>query len=299
MELKFKILNDIITRTDNNDIKPHAPDVTASFIFDSTWADVEVKKVKISDMQDTEFFILDSLDTCAIERKYIDTFGFTLQIFGLKNNEIIKYSNVMFLPVINDPKGIGGDIEQATETKLGGIKAAPKTSTDNTEVRIDTSSGKLYVHTVGSYTLPQATDDALGGIKADTITSEYYHPIGINVSTGKLFANVLIASRTKVGGVKAKDLPTQTYEDGYGEYTEEVKIDPSSEFLYSRRGGRNLNLTNNTLQLLDSANNLLSSVDLPEDGKIDTISVNGVNQPITNKNVNIVTPVIEILESGD
>ena len=299
MELKFKILNDIITRIDNNDIKPHAPDVTASFIFDSTWADVEVKKVKISDMQDTEFFTLDSLDSCPIDKKYIDTFGFTLQVFGLKDDKIIKYSNVIFLAAINDPKGIGGEIEQATETKLGGIKAAPKTSADNTEVKIDVSSGKLYVHTVGSYTLPQATADALGGIKADTITSEYYHPVGINVSTGNLFAKILVADRTKVGGVKAKDLPTQIYEDGYGEYTEEVKIDPSSNFLYSRRGGRNLNITNNNLQLLDSANNLLSSVDLPEGGKIDTISVNGVEQPITNKNVNIVTPVIEILESED
>ena len=44
---------------------------------------------------------------------------------------------------------------------------------------------------------------------------------------------------------------------------------------------------------------MLSQVDLPEGGKIDTISVNGVEQPITNKNVNIVTPVIEILESED
>lgn len=299
MELKFKILNDIITRTDNNDIKPHAPDVTASFIFDSTWADVEVKKVKISDMQDTEFLTLDSLDTCPIDKKYIDTFGLTLQVFGITNNEIIKYSNVMFLAAINDPKGIGGEIEQATETKLGGIKAAPKTSADNTEVKIDVSSGKLYVKTAGEYTLPQATEDTLGGIKADPITSEYYHPVGINVSTGKLFANILVADRTKLGGVKAKDLPTQDYEDGYGEYTEEVKIDPSSKFLYSRRGGRNLNIANNKIQLVDAKGTVLSQVDLPEGGKIDTISVNGVEQPITNKNVNIVTPVIEILESED
>ena len=63
--------------------------------------------------------------------------------------------------------------------------------------------------------------------------------------------------------------------------------------------GHTLKVANNKIQLLDANGTMLSQVDLPEGGKIDTISVNGVNQPITNKNVNIVTPVIEILESGD
>lgn len=63
--------------------------------------------------------------------------------------------------------------------------------------------------------------------------------------------------------------------------------------------GHTLKVANNKIQLLDANGTMLSQVDLPEGGKIDTISVNGVNQPITNKNVNIVTPVIEILESED
>lgn len=63
--------------------------------------------------------------------------------------------------------------------------------------------------------------------------------------------------------------------------------------------GHELNIANGKIQLLDANGTMLSQVDLPEGGKIDTISVNGVNQPITNKNVNIVTPVIEILESED
>lgn len=63
--------------------------------------------------------------------------------------------------------------------------------------------------------------------------------------------------------------------------------------------GHTLNIANNKIQLVDAKGTVLSQVDLPEGGKIDTISVNGVEQPITNKNVNIVTPVIEILESED
>lgn len=63
--------------------------------------------------------------------------------------------------------------------------------------------------------------------------------------------------------------------------------------------GHGLKIANNKIQLLDANGKMISQVDLPEGGKIDTISVNGVTQPITNKNVNIVTPVIEILESGD
>lgn len=63
--------------------------------------------------------------------------------------------------------------------------------------------------------------------------------------------------------------------------------------------GHGLKIANNKIQLVDANGTVISQVDLPEGGKIDTISVNGVEQPITNKNVNIVTPVIEILESGD
>ena len=63
--------------------------------------------------------------------------------------------------------------------------------------------------------------------------------------------------------------------------------------------GHGLKIANNKIQLVDANSTVLSQVDLPEGGKIDTISVNGVEQPITNKNVNIVTPVIEILESED
>lgn len=63
--------------------------------------------------------------------------------------------------------------------------------------------------------------------------------------------------------------------------------------------GHTLTIANGKIQLLDANGTMLSQVDLPEGGKIDTISVNGVEQPITNKNVNIVTPVIEILESED
>ena len=63
---------------------------------------------------------------------------------------------------------------QATETVLGGIKAAEKTETDTQEVKIDTASGKLYVQSGGGGTnydnpideppsTPNAMDDEFDG----------------------------------------------------------------------------------------------------------------------------------------
>lgn len=40
-------------------------------------------------------------------------------------------------------------VSQATENSLGGIKAAEKTSDDNQEVHIETSTGKLFTRSSG------------------------------------------------------------------------------------------------------------------------------------------------------
>lgn len=63
--------------------------------------------------------------------------------------------------------------------------------------------------------------------------------------------------------------------------------------------GHELSISENVVKLLDANGTAISQINLPEGGKIDTISVNGVQQSVVNKNVDITTPIIEILESGD
>ena len=60
--------------------------------------------------------------------------------------------------------GIAGVAAAATDAALGGIKAAASGEGDTVEVKIDTTSSKLYVPTYP--VLAAATEAAIGGIKA-------------------------------------------------------------------------------------------------------------------------------------
>ena len=77
-------------------------------------------------------------------------------------------------------------LEAATETTLGGIKAAQKTEEDTVEVKIDPETGKLYVPK-GDEELKAATETTLGGIKAANKTSSETQEVKIDPETGKLY----------------------------------------------------------------------------------------------------------------
>lgn len=225
MDLQFNVENKLLKRTDINKIKPRAADVVANFTFDEIWSTYDVKKIIVQDRDDTYIKTIDSANTCDIDSKFIDLFGFTIQVIGYINNIEVNRTYPLYMVVSYPAKSITSDIKQANAKDLGGIRAETKTSIDNTEVKIDASTGKLFVHTAGAYTLPQA-------------------------------------SETKLGGIKASEKDTT--------YTEEVKIDTASGKLFTKASGN-----------------------------IDNIQVNGVDQTITNKTVNIITPVIQILEADD
>lgn len=86
----------------------------------------------------------------------------------------------------------GGTLETATETKLGGIRAATKTQDETVEVKIDPETGKLYVPKAEEEALEVATENKLGGIKAAAKTSLETQEVKIDPVTGKLY--------TKPGG---------------------------------------------------------------------------------------------------
>lgn len=73
--------------------------------------------------------------------------------------------------IISSTGGGIGEIPQATETKLGGIKAKAKT-TESIEVAIDTSTGRLYIPSSGGG----------GGTDAESILTK---PINIPSFSGK------------------------------------------------------------------------------------------------------------------
>ena len=225
MDLQFNVEDKLLKRTDTNKIKPRAVDVVANFTFDEIWSTYDTKKVIVQDRDDIYIKTIDSTNSCDIDPKFIDLFGFTIQIIGYVNNKEVNRTYPLYMVVSYPAKSISSEITQANAKDLGGIRAETKTSIDNTEVKIDASTGKLYVHTAGAYTLPQA-------------------------------------SETKLGGIKASEKDT--------DYTEEVKIDTASGKLFTKASGN-----------------------------IDNIQVNGVDQTITNKTVNIITPVIQILEADD
>lgn len=97
-------------------------------------------------------------------------------------------------------------LPQASATTLGGIKAAAKTSSETVEVKIDSSTGVLYVP---GYTVPQANATTLGGIKASAKTSSETVEVKIDTSTGKLYVpgggesyTLPAATTSELGGVK-------------------------------------------------------------------------------------------------
>ena len=60
---------------------------------------------------------------------------------------------------------IGGNLETATETVLGGIKAAAKTEKETVEAKIDPTTGKLFVPKGGS--APDDEDITLAEIEGE------------------------------------------------------------------------------------------------------------------------------------
>lgn len=125
-------------------------------------------------------------------------------------------------------------LEAATETTLGGIKAAQKTAEDTVEVKIDPETGKLYVSAAESGQLEAATETTLGGIKAAAKTDNETVEVKIG-SDEKLYVpasqgeELKAATETTLGGIRAA---TKTSLE-----TQEVKIDPATGKLYTQPGG--------------------------------------------------------------
>lgn len=140
-------------------------------------------------------------------------------------------------------------LPQANATTLGGIKASAKTSAETVEVKIDASTGKLYVPTGGeSYTLPAATTSALGGVKVSaTDANKTKLPVSID-SNDIIHAELGAATTSAFGGFK---LVTGYSEQGNTHYVNVdsqgkayVKIPTSSVTLYSHVVQLDKELTN-------------------------------------------------------
>lgn len=104
-------------------------------------------------------------------------------------------------------------IPQASALEVGGIKADPRnTATDTTEVKIDTTTGKLYTAANGITTIPKATSTTIGGILANPATAEQTVPVGIG-NDGQLYTepvSLVEASKTKMGAVRVSYGGTDT-----------------------------------------------------------------------------------------
>lgn len=138
--------------------------------------------------------------------------------FSGTEGEFLAQSGFTKLKTINGESIIGegdikitssGTLEMATETKLGGIRAATKTQDETVEVKIDPATGKLYVPAggggSGTTSIPQANASVLGGIKASNRTSNETLEAKIDPSSGKLFVEdtgLTIDERDKFDGIE-------------------------------------------------------------------------------------------------
>lgn len=104
-------------------------------------------------------------------------------------------------------------IPQASSLKVGGIKADPRnTATDTNEVKIDSTTGKLYTSGSGVTTIPKATSTTIGGILANPATPEQTVPVGIG-SDGQLYTaspSLIEASKVNIGGIRVSYGGTDT-----------------------------------------------------------------------------------------
>ena len=97
-------------------------------------------------------------------------------------------------------------IPQASSLKVGGIKAEPRnTATDTNEVKIDSTTGKLYTSGGGGIaSIPKASANVIGGILADPATIIDNTPVRISTD-GHLFVEntrtTNAASTENVGGI--------------------------------------------------------------------------------------------------
>lgn len=196
MNLQFNVENKLLKRTDINKIMPRAIDVVANFTFDEIWSTYDTKKIIVQDRDDTYIKIIDSTNTCDIDSKFIDLFGFTIQVIGYINDVEVNRTYPLYMVVSYPAKSITSGIKQANAKDLGGIRAETKTTIDNTEVKIDASTGKLFVHTAGAYTLPQASETKLGGIKASEKDNTYTEEVKIDTASGKLFTKAIGNNKT-------------------------------------------------------------------------------------------------------
>ena len=99
MDLQFNVEDKLLKRTDTNKIKPRAADVVANFTFDEIWSTYDVKKVIVQDRDDTYIKTIDSTNTCDIDSKFIDLFGFTIQIIGYVNNKEVNRTYPLYMVV--------------------------------------------------------------------------------------------------------------------------------------------------------------------------------------------------------
>ncbi len=164
-------------------------------------------------------------DFSGTEGEFLAQSGFT-KLKTINGESLIGEGNIE----ITD----GGTLETATETKLGGIRAATKTQDETVEVKIDPDTGKLYVPESESTALEAATETQLGGIKAAAKTANETVEAKIGPD-GKLYVpasqgeELKTATETTLGGIRAA---TKTSLE-----TQEVKIDPSTGKLYTQPGG--------------------------------------------------------------
>lgn len=89
------------------------------------------------------------------------------KIKGVSADTITAETIAELIQLISDNySNSGQEIAQATDNKLGGIKAVTKGSGDTVEVKIETATGKLFVPTYPAiYSLPEASTSNLGGVK--------------------------------------------------------------------------------------------------------------------------------------
>ena len=95
--------------------------------------------------------------------------GKAIDLSGLADGYVLKYdlaSDKFVLGEVGEGGGIS-EVPQATETTLGGIKAAERTS-ESAEVKIDPATGKLFV---------PAPDEAANGIPAGGTTGQILRKI--------------------------------------------------------------------------------------------------------------------------
>ena len=200
------------------------------------------------------------------------------------------------------------NIPLATAVKTGGIKALPKTTRDNTEVKIDSTSGKLYVNT----TLSQAGEWFLGGVKARPKALEDTTEVKIDTDTGFLYVNAKgggggsILSNTSTDNLILNPIGANYFEFRYlHDYSTLLKLSQEADFWFGRYSEQTSSVTISTNWFLEegSASDFDFEVsrrfDNPRDNdKSLSIVFTPLIMPLTSNPYNKTTPLTISFEYG-